>query len=296
VNLLSLLPALIVGILQGALYGGIAVGLSLIFGVMRVVNFAHGSILALSMFVAYYSSRAFGLDSYAGLLFAVPFCFLLGYLIQSVLITPLYRRERAFTIEPTSVLIFTAGLYLVFDNGTLLTLGSSYRSAPSHLSNTIIHIGSTDIALTRIIAAAGALLLTAALMVLLHRTNIGRQMRATAQNRDAAALAGINVYRIYAITFGIGAAVTGAAGALLLPFFYVFPSVGFSFDIRAFLIVVLGGMGSIKGTFLAGIIMGVVEAVFAQVWTATYAQLAFFLLFVIVLVARPQGLFGRERI
>jgi branched-chain amino acid transport system permease protein len=293
---MNLLPSLIAGVLQGALYGSIAVGLSLIFGVMRVVNFAHGSILMIGMFVAYYSSRALGVDPYVGLLFAVPFCFVLGYLIQSVLIAPLYRRERAFTIEPTSVLILTAGLWLVFDNGALMTLGSSYRSAPSGVSNVIIHVGSADITLTRIIAAVGALLFTAALMVLLHRTTIGRQMRATAQNRDAAALAGINVYRVYAITFGIGAAVTGAAGALLLPFFYVFPSVGFSFDIRAFLIVVLGGMGSIQGTFLAGIIMGVIEAVFAQLWSSTYAQLAFFVLFIIVLVARPQGLLGRERI
>jgi branched-chain amino acid transport system permease protein len=293
---MNLLPSLVAGVLQGALYGSIAVGLSLIFGVMRVVNFAHGSILMLGMFVAYYSSRALGVDPYIGLVFAVPFCFMLGYLIQSVLIAPLYRRERAFTIEPTSVLILTAGLWLVFDNASLMTLGSSYRAAPSGLSNVIIHVGSADITLTRIIAAVGALVFTFALMVLLHRTNIGRQMRATAQNRDAAALSGINVYRVYAMTFGIGAAVTGAAGALLLPFFYVYPSVGFSFDIRAFLIVVLGGMGSIQGTFLAGIIMGVIEAVFAQLWSSTYAQLAFFVLFVIVLVARPQGLLGRERI
>jgi branched-chain amino acid transport system permease protein len=283
------------GLLQGALYGAIAVGLSLIFGVMRVVNFAHGSLLMLGMFAAYYSSQLLHLDTYFGLLFAVPAIFLLGYLIQSVLIAPLYRRERTFIIEPTSVLILTAGLWLVLDNGTLLTIGSRYRSAPSRLSDVVWHLGTLYIPLPRIIAAVGAVLFTLAIRQMLSRTDLGRAMRATAQNRDAAALSGINVYRIYAITFGIGAALTAAAGALLLPFFYVFPSVGFSFDIRAFLIVVLGGMGSIEGTFLAGLVMGVVEAVFANVLTATYAQLIFFVLFVVVLVVRPQGLLGRER-
>jgi branched-chain amino acid transport system permease protein len=292
----SILAPTISGLLQGALYGAIAVGLSLVFGVMRVINFTHGSLLMLGMFISFYATRFLNLDTYVGLAFAVPVMFVVGYGMQSLLITPLYRRERSFIVEPTSVLILTAGLWLILDNGTLILLGSRYREAPSALSDVILRGGSVNVPLTRLLAAVGAVAFTIALRQLLTRTNIGRFMRATAQNRDAAALAGINIYRVYAVTFGLGAALTAAAGALLLPFYFVFPTVGFSFDIRAFLIVVLGGLGSIWGTFVAGLLMGVVEALATQWTAATYAQLIFFVLFIAVLVAKPAGLLGRERV
>jgi branched-chain amino acid transport system permease protein len=287
-----LVAAIVSGLLQGAVYGAVALGLSLVFGVMRVVNFAHGSFLMLGMFAAYFASKLSGFDAYVGLLVAPPLLFAFGYAVQRVLITPLYRRERAFVIEPTSVLILTAGLWLVLDNLALMLLGASYRTNPTGLS-TVIQFGALGIPVARLIAAGGSLVLLVALQTLVRRSDIGRGIRATSQNRDAAALAGIDIYRTYAITFGIAAAVTAAAGALLLPTFVVYPSVGFSFDIRAFLIVILGGLGSIPGTMVAALIMGVVEAVAAQFVSGTYAQLVFFLVFVIVLAVRPQGIFGR---
>jgi len=287
-----LVAAIISGLLQGAVYGAVALGLSLVFGVMRVVNFAHGSFLMLGMFAAYFASKLLHLDAYVGLIVAPIVMFVFGYAFQMVLITPLYKRERAFVIEPTSVLILTAGLWLVLDNSALVVLGSSYRTNPTGLS-AVLQFGALGIPVARLISALGSFVLLIALQVLVRRTDIGRGIRATSQNRDAAALAGIDIYRVYAIVFGIAAAVTAVAGALLLPTFVVYPAVGFSFDIRAFLIVILGGLGSIPGTMLAALIMGVVEAVSAQFVSGTYAQLVFFLVFVVVLTVRPQGLFGR---
>jgi branched-chain amino acid transport system permease protein len=292
----NLWPAVVSGLLQGALYGAIAVGLSLLFGVMRVINFAHGSLLMLGMFAAYFTASGLGVDPYVGVLVAVPVMFLVGYLLQVTMITPLYRRERSFVVEPTSVLILTAGLWLVLDNGALLAFGSEYRTATTAIGDVTFQTGALTISLPRVLAAVGAVLLTIGVHRLLQSSSLGRAMRATAQNREAAALSGINIYRVYATTFGLSAAITAAAGALLLPFFYVYPSVGFSFDIRAFVIVVLGGMGSIGGTFAAGLMMGVVEAIFTVYTTATYAQAIFFVIFIAVLVARPQGLLGREAV
>jgi branched-chain amino acid transport system permease protein len=287
-----LLAALISGVLQGALYGAVALGLSLVFGVMRVVNFAHGSFLMLGMFAAYFVAQVTGLDVYIGLLVGPPLMFAFGFAVQKYLITPLYRRERAFVVEPTSVLILTAGLWLVMDNVALIVFGPSYRNMPSAFS-AIVQVGDLGIPLPRLFAALGSAALAIGLYGLLMRSNMGRAIRATSQNRDAAALAGIDIYRVYAITFGIAAAATGVAGALLLPTFVVYPSVGFSFDIRAFLIVILGGLGSIPGTMVAALVMGVVEAVAAQFVSGTYAQLVFFVVFVVVLTVRPQGIFGR---
>jgi branched-chain amino acid transport system permease protein len=287
-----LVAAIVSGLLQGALYGSVALGLSLVFGVMRVVNFAHGSFLMLGMFAAYFTAKLTGLDVYVGLVVGPLLMFVFGYAVQRYLITPLYRRERAFVIEPTSVLILTAGFWLVLDNTALIVLGPSYRTLPSSYS-AIVQIGALGVPLPRLLAAVGSGVLAIGLYTLVMKSNIGRAIQAASQNRDAAALAGIDIYRVYAITFGIAAAATGVAGALLLPTFVVYPTVGFSFDIRAFLIVILGGMGSIPGTMAAALIMGVVEAVAAQFVSGTYAQFVFFVVFVVVLTVRPQGIFGR---
>lgn len=286
-------PAFISGILQGSVYVGVAVGLSLIFGVMKVVNFAHGSLMMLGMYAAYLSSAQFGMSPYVALLFSVPLMFVTGYLAEWYLINPLYRREQSYTIEPTSVLVLTLGLWLVLDNFVLFSVGSQFRYVSTDVSNTVLKSFGVRMPLTRVIAATGAMATVALLYFVLYRTPLGRAMRSTAQNREAAALSGIDVHRIYALTFGLGSAATALAGGLLLPFLYASPTVGFAFDIRAFLVVVLGGMGSIPGTVLAGLAMGVTEAIATQYVGDTIARMIFFLLFVGVLVVRPQGLFGR---
>lgn len=286
-------PAFVSGILQGSVYVGVAIGLSLIFGVMKVVNFAHGSLMMLGMYAAYLASSQLGVSPYAALLFSVPLMFAAGYLMEWYLINPLYRREQSYTIEPTSVLVLTLGLWLLLDNLVLFVVGSQFRYVSTDVSSIVLDVLGVRMPLTRVVAAAGAMAAVALLYLILHRTALGRAMRSTAQNREAAALSGINVYRIYALTFGFGSAATALAGGLLLPFLYTSPTVGFAFDIRAFLIVVLGGMGSIPGTVVAGLAMGVTEAIATQFVGDTIARMIFFLLFVGVLVARPQGLFGR---
>lgn len=285
--------ALISGLLQGSVYVGVAIGLSLIFGVMKVVNFAHGSILMLAMYAVYFASTVLGASPYVVMAITVPLMFAVGYAMEWYLINPLYRREHAYTIEPTSVLVLTLGLWLVLDNLVLFTIGSQFRYVATDLSAVVLEFAGARLPLTRVIAALGAALAVVCLYLVLRGTPLGRAMRATAQNREAAALSGIDVYHIYAITFGLGSAATAWAGALLLPFLYASPNVGFAFDIRAFLIVVLGGMGSLPGTVVAGLAMGVTEAIATQFVGDTLARMVFFLLFVAVLIARPQGLFGR---
>ena len=286
-------PAIVAGIAQGAVYAAVALGLSLIFGVMKVVNFAHGSLLMIAMYVVYYAQSLLGVDPYVGILLATPIAFVLGYLLSHLLIVPLYRRERAFTIEPTSVLILTIGLWLIIDNMALFAIGSEFRHAKTALGDIVVEFLGARIPLTRLLAFGATLAVGAGLLAILTGTRLGRAMRATAQNRESAALTGIDVYRTYSLTFGLGAAATAVAGGFLLPMFYVSPNVGFSYDIRAFLIVVLGGMGSLPGTLIAGLLMGVTEAVTTQFASDTISRIAFFVLFVLVLIARPQGLLGR---
>lgn len=287
-------PAIVAGVLQGAVYAAVALGLSLIFGVMKIVNFAHGSLLMLAMYLVYYFQSFLGLDPYLGAILSAPALFVLGYLLARLLIVPLYRRERSYTIEPTSILLLTIGLWLILDNMTLFLIGSHYRHAPTVFGDIVIEAVGARIPLTRLLAALAAVVVGIGLLAILNYSRLGRAMRATAQNRESAALTGIDVYRTYSLTFGLGSAATAIAGGFLLPMFYVSPTVGFSYDIRAFLIVVLGGMGSLPGTVIAGLVMGVTEAATTQLGSETLSRIVFFCVFVLVLIARPQGLLGRS--
>jgi branched-chain amino acid transport system permease protein len=283
------------GILLGGLYGAIAVGLSLIFGVMRVINFAHGSFLMLGLFIPYWLWQLYGVNPYAATLVAAPALFGLGYLIQATLIAPLYRRERAMVLEPLSVLMLTAGAGLIMDNVTFMAFGPDFRGITMEFASRALWIGEIlNINYTRGIAFVASIALTAALSLFLARTDLGRAIRSTAQNRDAASLCGINVMRIYNVTFGLGCAVLGIVGCLMIPFYLVSPSIGLAFGVRSFIVVVLGGIGSIPGCILGGLILGVVESVAAQFVTATSASIFSFVIFILVLFFRPTGLMGMK--
>jgi branched-chain amino acid transport system permease protein len=277
----------------GGLYGAIAMGLSLIFGVMRVINFAHGSFLMIGLFIPFWLWQLFRINPYVSMLAAAPALFILGYLIQATIIAPLFKRERAMVLEPLSVLMLTAGVGLIIDNMAFMAFGPDFRGITMDFASRALWIGSMlNINYTRLIAFLVSLVMAAALSLFLARSDLGRAIRSTAQNRDAASLCGINVMRIYNITFGLGCAVLGVVGCLMIPFYLVSPSIGLAFGIRSFIVVVLGGIGSIPGCILGGLILGVVESVAAQVVTATSASIFSFVIFILVLFFRPTGLMG----
>ncbi len=287
--------AMVNGLLLGGLYGAVALGLSLIFGVMRVINFAHGTFLMIGLFIPFWLWQLFGVNPYVSALVAVPALFGLGYLIQGTIIAPLFRRERAMVLEPLSVLLLTAGVGLILDNLALMAFGPNIRAVQMPFATKMLWIGELlSINYARLIAFLVSVAIAAVLSLFLSRTDMGRSIRSTAQNRDAAALCGINVGKVYNVTFGLGCAVLGAVGCVMVPFYYVSPTVGLAFGVRSFITVVLGGIGSIPGSILGGLILGVVESVASQFVTATSASIFSFLIFILVLFFRPTGLMGMK--
>ena len=285
------LQALINGMMMGGVYGLTAVGLSIIFGVMKVINFAHGSFLMVGMFASYWLFSLTGLDPYVGLVFVVPFCFAAGYCVQAALIKPIFVKEKGVR-EPLGVLLLTTGLWLLLDNVALLLFGADYRAAKTPYSEMSYKLGKILINTPRLYAFVGMILGSAALHFFLKNTQMGKAIRATGQDRDVAGLMGINIYRIYNIAFGLGIAMTGFVGGLLIPFYYVYPSVGYSFSIRAFIIVILGGLGSIPGALMGGLIVGIIESVGAQFMPATRTAVIIYVIFLLVLFFKPEGILG----
>ncbi len=289
----TLLSAFVTGIILGGLYGAIAIGLSLIFGIIRVINFAHGSFLMLAMYTSYWLWKMTSLDPYLSIIIVGPLFFFLGYAAQHILIRPMFVRERALVVEPLGVLLLMAGLDIVLSNLALLFFKSDYRGIDNYpLATTAFQIGFVQISLSRFIVFLLSVVLTAGLYALLKYTDLGTAIRAVGQNREAAALCGVNVYRIYNFTFGLGTAVLAITGAAMLPFYYVNPAMGPPLAVKSFIVVVLGGLGSVPGALAGGILLGVVESVTAQFVPATAAVIFSFFLFVVVLLKRPQGLMG----
>jgi len=285
--------AVVNGLLQGGIYGGVALGLSLIFGVLRVVNFAHGSFLMLSLYLSFWCWKILGLDPYLSALITIPAMFMLGYAVQSIIISPLIQRERALVVEPLSALLLTCGVFLVADNLALMAFGPDVRSVQVSYDLPPVMLGIIPINVQRLLAAVSAVAVAVGLWLWLRHSHAGRAIRATAQNRDAAAMCGIDVPRVYAVTFGIGCATLGLFGALISPFIPVTPQIGVAFGIKSFIVVVLGGMGSIPGCIIGGLIIGVFEAVASQFVTATSAAIFSLGLFILVLLVRPAGIMGR---
>jgi branched-chain amino acid transport system permease protein len=287
--------AVVNGILLGGLYGAVALGLSLIFGVMRVINFAHGTFLMIGLFIPFWLWQFFGVSPYLCVIVAVPALFALGYGIQATIIAHLFKRERAMVLEPLSVLLLTAGVGIILDNLALMAFGPNVRGVQIPFASKTLWIGEIlNINYARLLAFLVSVAITVALSLFLSRSDLGRSIRSTAQNRDAAALCGINVARVYNITFGLGCAILGVVGCVMIPFYYASPSVGLAFGVRSFITVVLGGIGSIPGSILGGLILGVVESVAGQFVTATSASIFSFVIFILVLFFRPTGLMGMK--
>lgn len=290
--MIYLLEDAINGILMGSIYGLAALGLTLIFGVLKVINFAHGSLLMVGMYAAYWAVLLTGVHPYLALVIVLPLMFAFGYLLQAVLIQPIFKAEREVR-EPITVIIVTTGVWYILDNLALLVFGPQYRNIQDNpLRGKMIEAGKMLISVPKLWGFCAALVTAALVWLFLQKTRMGRAVRATSLDRDAASLQGINPYRIYNIAFGLGTAVAGVAGVALVPFYNVFPTVGVLFDIKCFIIVVLGGLGSIGGALLGGMIIGVIESVGPQFMTATWTEAIVYGLFLGFLFLRPSGLFG----
>ena len=280
------------GILMGSIYGLTALGLTVIFGVLKVINFAHGSLLMVGMYVAYWSIQLTGLHPYIALIFVVPVMFLFGYFLQDIVIKPIFKAEKDVR-EPITVIIVTTGIWYILDNLTLLIFGPQYRTIENNpLRGGMLEVGNMLISVPKLWGFVAAILTALIIYIFFQKTRIGRAIRATSLDREAASLMGINQYKVYNIAFGIGTAAAGVAAVTLVPFYNVFPTVGVLFDIKGFIIVVLGGLGSIGGAILGGIIIGLIESVAPQFMTATWTEAIVYGLFLLVLFVKPSGLFG----
>lgn len=280
------------GILMGSIYGLTALGLTIIFGVLKVINFAHGSLLMVGMYMAYWSVTLTGVHPYLTLVVVIPSMFFFGYYLQDLVIKPIFKAEKDVR-EPVTVIIVTTGVWYILDNLALLLFGPQYRSIQDNpLRGKMLEIGEMLISVPKVWGFATAIITATAVYYFFQYTRLGRAIRATSLDRDAASLAGINQYKIYNIAFGIGTAISGIAAVTLIPFYNTFPTVGVPFDIKGFIIVVLGGLGSIGGAITGGIIIGLIESVGPQFMTATWTEAIVYGLFLLVLFVKPSGLFG----
>lgn len=288
-----LLQGALSGLLVGSIYALVALGLNVIFGTMRVVNFAQGTLLMTGMFISYWLWALTGLHPYWSPLVSVPVLFALGYVIQGRLIAPLLARDRAR--EPVSALLLTLGLALVIENLALLFFHADFKTVRIPLSRATFKLGGLIVSEPRLIAFVTMLLVAAGLYLFFTRTDLGRAIRAVGQDRQAARLLGIDDGRVFNLAFALGAGLMGIAGAVLTPFYYTHPAVGTTFLLKAFVIVVLGGLGSMVGAALGGLIVGTIEGVIALYTQASVAEVVLLALFVLVLFVRPSGLLGVER-
>ena len=282
-----LLQGLIGGLLMGFVYALIAAGLSLIFGLMEIVNFAHGEFLMLAMFATFWAWALAGLDPLLSLPLTAALLFLLGIAVYHGLI-------RWILGAPMLAQIFaTFGLAVFLRSAAQALWGVDFRLVKDPLVSGRISLGGLFIGLPQLVASVGALAAFAFLYWLIRKTETGRALQATAQDRQAAALMGIDTQWMFALGWGIGAACVGVAGALLTIFFYVFPDVGASFALLAYVAVALGGFGNVPGTLAAGVVVGVVEVMSGLLIAPTLKYVAVFLIYLAVVLWRPQGLFGR---
>jgi branched-chain amino acid transport system permease protein len=283
-----LFPAVLNGLTTGAVYALVALGLTLIYGVLHIINFAHGAALMMALYGVYFLKASFGLDPYLALPIMVPVMFVAGYALQRGII------NRASHGKDENILLVTLGLSIVLENLALLAFKSDTRTIDTSYSLTTVAIGPAMIAVTKLVAFAGALVASGLLLWVVRGTDLGRAIRAVAREKQGARLVGIDVDHVYAMSFGIGLACLGAAACFLLPAYYVNPLVGNGFVLVAFTIVVLGGMGSFAGALAGGLLIGVVESLGGLWFGESLGQIGIFLLFIAVLLFRPQGLFGAK--
>jgi branched-chain amino acid transport system permease protein len=275
------------GILIGGIYALMSMGLTLIFGVLRVVNFAHGEFLMLGMYGAWALSTLAGLNPYTAALIVVPAMALFGGIVHRIIINPALDK-------PHLVVVFaTMGLSIFMQNVALMMMTADLLDVPPVFGRSVT-LGPFYFKVELLLGFAITIFCTVALQWLIRTTYLGKAIRATVQDGEAAMLMGIPVPRIFLITFAGGSALVGVAACVMMPLFSVFPTVGLNFVLIAFVIVVLGGMGSIEGALLGGICIGVVQSVSSYYVAPAYGQMFFFILFLLVMIFRPDGILGQK--
>jgi len=273
---------------MGGVYALAALGVSLIFGVMKITNFAHGALITVGMFVAYFMFAQLGVSPYVSLPITILVMFLLGYGIQKLTINPI------ITAPSHNQLLLTQGLSIVLENLLLVLFTANYKSISLPGFDKAIKFGALSINKPKLIAFGLVVLASLGVYLLLQKTDIGHAISATSVQREGATLMGIKVERINAIAFGIGVACAGVAGALLAPIQYISPTVGEGFQLKCFVIAVFGGLGNIWGAVVAGLIIGVVESVASLALGGSWSEMVIYLIFILVLLFKPTGLFGKK--
>ncbi len=282
----QILNVLVFGILLGGIYGLVSIGLNLIFGVVRIVNFAQGELVMFGMYGSYYAYSQFGINPYLSVLAVAPLVGLLGIAIQRLVIHPL--RD-----EPNMQIFATFGLLIMFQNIMLAVSRGEAFSIGGQVGAQVLTVGDLKISVVRLVTFVAVTLITIGLHLFLSRTMAGKSIRAVTQDKRAARAMGINVERTFLITFGLGAALAGMAGAMLTPIYSITPAVGGNFILAAFAVVVLGGLGSVWGAYIGGLIVGVVEAFAGYYIDPALKNAIWFIIFLVVLIVRPAGLFGQ---
>jgi branched-chain amino acid transport system permease protein len=274
-----------IGLLLGGIYALVSVGLNLIFGVIRIVNFAQGEFVMLGMYGAFAAQLALRLDPYLAPVVVVPALFLLGCAVYWVLLRPLQG-------EPMMQVFATFGLLMVLENAVLAATRGVSFSVGSVFSQTTVAIGPVQMPVARLLVLLAATLVAIGLGWWLRATLPGKAIRAVAQDRKAARLMGINVERMFMVSFGVGAALAGLAGCLLSPLYSMSPQIGMNFIMPAFAVVVLGGLGSVLGAYVGGFVVGLTEALAGFYLDPALKHAVLFAVFIAVLIVRPSGLFG----
>ncbi|MBV8765676.1 MAG: branched-chain amino acid ABC transporter permease [Hyphomicrobiales bacterium] len=282
----TLAQAVINGLLIGGIYALVSIGVTLIFGVVKIVNFAQGEFVMIGMYLSFFLATQFAVDPVVSLMITMPVLFSVGVLIQHFLI----RRVLGQNDMPQIFLTFALSLLLV--NLALMLFSANYRTVHTWYSDEALHLGGLYIPLAKLFAFALAMVLSAALWAFLHTTDLGKAMRAAAQNREVAQLMGINPNRVFCVALGVALALAGAAGSLLMPFYPAYPLVGQVFVLMAFVAVVLGTLGNILGALVASLMMGVAESLGIQFIGADSGLIVVFLMLLLTLALRPSGLAG----
>lgn len=283
------LQAVLSGLMLGGVYALVAVGLTLIFGVMDIINFAHGEFLMFGMYFAFFLSALGGVDPYFSALFALPLFFAIGWLIQGGLVRHVVGKSHAIQI------LLTLGLSLFLQALAQFLFSADFQSLKTSYGQSTFELAGARISYTRLAAFVISMGMCAALWVFLQRTDTGKALRACAEEHEGSLAVGIDLSRMYKIAFGLGIACVAVAGISMTPFFYVAPVVGPKFTLVAFVIVVLGGLGNIPGAVLGALIIGVVESVAELLMPApSLKELAVYILFILVLLFRPEGIFGKR--
>lgn len=285
-----LAQALLSGLFMGSVYALVAIGFTLVFGVTDIVNFAHGHLVMAAMFVTYLLFKAARIDPYLSLVVVLPLFFGIGAVLYWLVI------QRIVEAPHSAHMMVTLGLLIFFENLANLFFGGDLRGITTSYTTSSLLLGPIAIPLARAGAAGVSLVAVLALALFLRRTSLGKAIRAAANSREGAALVGISVGRVYVIAFSLGTAAAALAGAVIVPFSLVSPFVGNEFILKAFVIAVLGGLGSVGGALVGGLLIGLIEAVSSLYISASLGSAIVFAILIAVLLYRPWGIFGQARV